>query len=1031
MKKLVQSLLFAAGLCVLGSTQVSGQTLAGIVRDTSGAVLPGATVEASSPALIEKTRTAVADGNGQYQITNLPPGTYSITFSIPGFSTLVREGVELSGGGVTSINADLRVGAVAESVTVTGETPIVDVQSARQQTVLSGDVVRALPASRGYGNYLAAIPAIQATGFNTGLATNTNFFTARGGRANEGVIQIDGLNVGSPFNGGGVSNYAYDMNNSIEVQVSISGGLGEADRGAPSFNIIPKTGGNTFSGNAFASWAGQWGQSSNIDDELRALGFADAPALVKNWDAKFSLGGPIKRDRIWFFANTRTTGNHQETQNQYANKNVGNASAWTWARDEGVRVRNATSRIVNSVRLTSQVTPRNKVGFYADYTVNCSGSSVVKDSGECRSPGNGWTASGPGIGPGVATTSPESGTIWNAPLSIMQATWTSPISNRMLFESGYSDFRARWGDVMPEGAVTNLIPVTEQSTNADVPFANYLYRGWLAQPSQWQKHVTWRSSLAYVSGSNNLKFGYQAGFMVAKTTTQVAQQLSYTFNNGTPIQLSTRVGPTRVSDRILYNAVYVQDAWTRGRLTLQGALRFETASSWAPDGENGVLEAHQFGPANIFPRTDGVTGYRDITPRGSAVYDLFGNGKTAVKMSLGQYMQGAFSGEAYTIKNPATTLVSSINRQWTDPNGDRIAQCDFMNPQANLECGPWSNLNWGASLATTRVNPEVLEGWGVRNNDWQFGIGIQHELVPRMSVDVSYNRRWWNNFFTTHNAALTPADFDEVTLTTPRNPTLPDGGGYPVTFLVRNARQAVGVADSYYTTNKDFGDETHYWHGADLSLSARVRDALFLQAGTSTGRGVNDTCDILMARFGRPMSPTNGLVIASGIVNGQPSCDFAEPWLTQVRGLASYTVPKIDVLVSTIFRSQPNAQPVATTVATNGGSRTANYQMTPAQFLAATGVPLRPGLAQQSVDLLAPGDLYGDRINVTDLRVAKVLRFGGKRLNLGLDLYNLFNANPATTYESVYDPASNGARWMQPTAVLNPRAQRLNAQFDF
>jgi len=192
------------------------------------------------------------------------------------------------------------------------------------------------------------------------MATSTNFFSARGGRANEGVVQIDGMTVGSPFNGGGVSNYAYDMNNALEVQVSISGGLGEADRGAPSFNIIPKTGGNAFSGNAFASWAGQWGQSSNIDDELRALGFADAPALVKNWDANFSLGGPIKRDRIWFFANTRTTGNQQETQNQYANKNVGNASAWTWARDESVRVRNAASRIVNSVRLTSQVTPRNK-----------------------------------------------------------------------------------------------------------------------------------------------------------------------------------------------------------------------------------------------------------------------------------------------------------------------------------------------------------------------------------------------------------------------------------------------------------------------------------------------------------------------------------------------------------------------------------------------------------------------------------------------------------------------------------------------
>jgi hypothetical protein len=1040
MKTLKTSLFVAAALCLLTSSLASAQTLAGTVHDASGGVLPGVTVEASSPALIEKTRSAITDGTGQYQIPNLAPGVYVMTFSLQGFASLKREGVELSGGGVTSINVDLRVGAVAESVTVTGETPVVDVQSARQQTVLSGEVVRELPASRAYGNYLAALPAIQATGFNTGVAMSTNFFAARGGRANEGLIQIDGMNVGSPFNGGGVSSYAYDMNNAIEVQVTISGGLGEADRGAPSFNIIPKTGGNRFSGNFFGNWAGQWGQSSNIDAPLQALGFADLPALVKNWDMNFSLGGPIKRDRIWFFANTRTTGNYQETQNQYANKNVGLANTFLYAKDDSIRVRNAFSRMVNSGRITSQVSQRNKVGFYADYTMNCSGSSVNRDSSQCRSAGNDWTAAGPGIGPGVFTTSPESGTIWNAPLSIMQATWTSPISSHLLFESGWSDFRARWGDVKPEGAITNLIPVTEQSTNTGVPFANYLYRGWLAQPSQDQKHVTWKASLAYVSGSHNFKVGYQAGYMVAKTTTQVAQQLSYTFNNAAPISLSTRVGPTRVSDRIRYDGFYVQDGWTRRRLTLQGALRFETASSWAPGDENGVLEAHQFGAANIFSRTDGATGYRDLTPRGSVVYDLFGNGKTAVKANIGKYLQGTFSGEAYTINNPATTLVSSITRTWSDGanlpagtpgRGDMVAQCDFLNPLQNLECGPWSNLNWGKSVATTRVNPAVLSGWGVRNADWQFGLGIQHEIAPRMSVEVSYNRRSWSNFFTTHNAALTAADFDEVTLRAPQNPLLPGGGGYPVTFLVRNSRQAVGVSDPYYTTDKDFGDETHFWHGVDVSFNARMRGTLFVQAGTSTGRGVNDTCAVLTSRFGRPMSPSNGPIIASGVINGQPTCSFAEPWLTQLRGLASVTLPKVDVLVSAIYRSQPNAQPSAVTVATNGGSRTANYQMTPAQFLAATGVPLRAGIASQSVDLLAPGDVYGDRINVLDMRFAKVLRFKRTRLNVGMDLYNLTNANAATAFETVYDPATNGARWMNPTAVLNPRAARFNVQFDF
>ena len=327
-------LFLSACVTILISLPASAQSLAGSVRDTSGAVLPGVTVEAASPALIEKIRTAVSDGNGQYQIANLPPGGYRITFSLAGFATVVREGVNLTGSGVTTINSELRVGALEESITVTGETPVVDVQSARQTTVINGDVVRELPASRSYGNYLAAIPAIQATGFNTGVQTSNNFFTARGGRSNEGAIQIEGLIVGSPFNGGGVSNYLYDMNNAAEVQVSISGGLGESDRGAPIFNIIPKTGGNTFSGNYFGSFAGQWGQSSNIDESLRAVGFADAPALRKNWDNNISVGGPIKKDKLWFFANWRTIGSHIDTQNLYANKNAGNPNEWRWVRDE-------------------------------------------------------------------------------------------------------------------------------------------------------------------------------------------------------------------------------------------------------------------------------------------------------------------------------------------------------------------------------------------------------------------------------------------------------------------------------------------------------------------------------------------------------------------------------------------------------------------------------------------------------------------------------------------------------------------------
>ena len=442
------------------------------------------------------------------------------------------------------------------------------------------------------------------------------------------------------------------------------------------------------------------------------------------------------------------------------------------------------------------------------------------------------------------------------------------------------------------------------------------------------------------------------------------------------------MGTNQTSNSLLYNGFYIQDQWTRKRLTLQGALRYETASSWAPAGENGIIADNEFGGPFLLPRTEGVKGYHDITPRMGAAYDVFGNGKTALKVNVGQYLQGAYTGDAYTISNPGSTLVTSINRSWSDPNGNRVAECDFMNPATNGECGAWSAINWGSFNQTTTVNPDVLKGWGTRNRDWQYGVSVQQEIAPQVAVEVTYNRRVWSNFFVTHNRALTAADYDEVTLTAPSNPVLPNGGGYPVTFLTRNTRSALGATDSYYTTTDDFGDETHYWHGVDVSFNARMRNGLSLQGGTSTGRGVNDTCDMhdraVRAADGSHARDGRGPVIAAGIVDGQTACNAAEPWLTSVRGLASYTVPKVDVLVSAIFRSQANAQPGAA-VGTNGASRTATYRMTAAQFLAATGRPLAPGLATQDVDLLLPGAVYGDRINAVDMRFAKVLRFGMQR----------------------------------------------------
>jgi hypothetical protein len=430
MRVLRPVLLLILLLGALPASAYAQATLAGVVKDPSGGVLPGVTVEAASPVLIEKVRSAITDGTGQYQIVDLRPGAYNLTFTLSGFATAKREGVEVTGSGVITINAEMKVGNVAETVNVTGAQPIVDVQSTRRQSVLDNQVINELPVSRSYGSVLAAVPTMQGAGANSSASQNPSFFTVHGGPANEGRVQLDGMNVGAAFNGGGVSGNAYDIANAQEMQITLSGSLGEAEVGGPVLNIVPKTGGNTFKGTIFVTGAGKWAQGNNLDAAQKALGVAEAAGLIKLWDASFALGGPIKRDKLWFFANIRDEGNHTDIPGLFGNKYAGDASHWDYLEDQSVKGRLASSKTIGSVRLTSQVTPRNKVSFYYDYQKDCDQSSQSLTEG-CRSRGTNWTT-GSVFGSGF---SPEAvSNYWDAREIISQVSWSSPVTSKLLLD---------------------------------------------------------------------------------------------------------------------------------------------------------------------------------------------------------------------------------------------------------------------------------------------------------------------------------------------------------------------------------------------------------------------------------------------------------------------------------------------------------------------------------------------------------------------------------------------------------------------
>jgi hypothetical protein len=1032
---------FACVGCVLlvPSLTFAQATLAGVVRDNTGAVLPGVTVEAASPALIQKVRVATSGGTGQYRITELPPGIYSVTFTLSGFNVYKREGVQVTGSGVIPINGEMRVGALQETVTVTGESPLVDTQTTRRETVLSAEVINALPATRSYGALLSAVPALMTNNSSLGaMATpDMTFFTAHGGRANEGRVQIDGLPVAASFNGGGVSTFTYDVANAAELQVLVSGGLGEAEAGGPSINLVPQSGGNSFRGSAFYSGAGDWSRSNNITSELEAIGITRPAAIIKLWDVSGTFSGPIRRDRVWFFGNLRQYGNYNHVEGVVANANAGNAGTFAYTRNDEVEARTANSRDIWSFRITSQLTDRNRVSFSHEYQRRCSGSTILEDSDGCRTRKGNW------IGVGTLSASPES---WpgyhDTPYNVTQATWTSPVSSRVLLEAGYSRFQYLWhgfGQAPPDHL--DLIPVTEISA-LDGHRANYTYRG-IFDPLGFGYAVNdanptnWRASVSYVTGSHNLKLGYQGSYQKSLLGREANDTLlRYQFRNRSPINVGyTLVKNWVQNDRTATTSLYVQDQWTVGRLTLQGAIRYDRAWSWAPADGNGTTQTSPFNPAPIsFERTVSVEGYNDITTRWGAAWDLLGTGRTALKVHVGRYLQNATNDQTYTANNPAQRIVRNVMlRGWTDGDGDFVVDCDLSNPAAQSIPGgdtcqalSGNNLNFGNPDPTrTTINPEILHGWGVRPADWQLGLSVQHEVLPRISAEVGYHRRWFQNFFVTDNTLVGSADYDAWTYTAPDDSRLPGGGGYPITVYSITRAAALRGAQNHQTFETDFGNaRTQYWHGVDLNLNARARNGITFQGGTSTGRGVRDTCDT-----------------EPKIDNPDPrGCHVTESWMTSFRGLASYTVPKIDVLVSAQVRSMNpfNNAGMGAASATNGPSLNANTAVPNTVVQQQLGRLPGTALATQTttVNLLTEGQMYPeDRVNQVDMRFAKILRFGNRRLDIGIDLYNLFNTHDTTNFDGSYDysvgNALRGGEWLRPTSIVPPRFVRVNLRFDY
>ena len=978
------ALLALFGLILLPSVAFAqGQgTITGVARDTSGAVLPGVTVEAASPALIEKVRSVVTDGSGQYRIIDLRPGSYTVTASLPGCTTVKREAVEIAGAFTAVINLDMRVGDLEETITVTGASPIVDVQSTRQQQVVGRDVIDAIPTARSHIAMAVLVPGIGAVSGTASANQDVGgargdaqtALVAHGSRPSDQRVVLDGLATNNDSASGARTGYLPNMSSTQEIVIDVAAGGAENPTGGVRINVIPREGGNQFSGTTFFTAANRSFVSNNYTDELKARGFVTPSTLKSLFDFNPGVGGPIKRDKLWFYVAGRKNDVNNFVGGIFENKNAGDATKWTYEPDlERPMVYPQRFHNVNG-RLTWQVNQKNKIAAFYQYDYRC----------QCPR--------------ATGTQTTEASVHFRLPLQrVVQATWSTPLTNRLLVEAAAGNRGERWMHANNPGK--ELIGVTEQATGIS-------YRGGQgnqAFATSLNMTTNVRGSVSYVTGAHAFKVGIDHKTAMREHTTYMTSPfgVTYRFNNGVPNQLTQYAQPfTAQTNNPWDTGIFAQDRWTAGQLTLNAGVRFEHFTTGFPE--------QRVGPGLLvptrditFPAADFVS-WKDAAPRLGAVYDLFGDGRTALKVSINKYLVATGIGTNSTFGNngnPVVNMANDVSRAWNDADRDFTPDCDLINPLANGECGVVSNVNFGRPISGTRYDPATLTGWGKRPFNWEFSAGIQHELVRGVALNFAYYDRWYGNQVVTDNLAVTAAGFTQFSFNAPANPGLPGGGGYAVTGLYNLNPNSVGLVDNYLTFSKNYGADRERWRGIDATVATRLARGILLQGGFSTGRTTTDNCEV---REKLPeISPLN------------PFCDVTEAFQRQVKFVGAYTIPRFDVQASAAFQSFP------------GPAIVSNFPATNAIVQPSLGRPLSGNAQNVSVNIIEPGTFYGERLSQLDLRFSKLLRYGQTRSTLSFDLYNALNANTVLAESNAY------GRLREPVSVLLARFARISLQFDF
>ncbi len=1022
---------------LLPSMALAQSSISGVVKDQTGAVMAGATVQASSEAIIEGTKTTTTNGEGRYEIVDLRPGSYVVTATSPGFDT-VKQTIELQANVSFPVDVTLKPGAVTDTVTVESRVATVDVENAAHNTTLSRDDLDALPT----GRYMQSI-ASYAPGAHLNLPdiggsqqVEQNYIALHGNSATQDVYVLDGMLINTTYSDGSIQQYV----DNAAVQETTNGSsinTVEASGGGMLINLIPRDGGNSFHTDIFLSGSdgnGIW-QANNLNSTTTARGLTQQDKIVKIEDFDGSFGGPLIKDKLWF----NLTGRNQTTYTQagasvYPNGAPGIQDGYIYA---------------GGLRLTYQMNEKNK--FSAEYMRNWKykGHEILD---------------GGAIYPYNPAVSAKQRNKWPM-YYILQGRWTNTPTPKMIVQTGFSISHLDYNDLYqpgvetPEGVYSGTVQVDTAYGAGEAFIAGSLEQHFQTTRNVYSEQVT------YITGNHQLKGGFQFsngrndyGYTANGDAYQyfIDGVPQYLLAYNTPIQYNTHLDADM--------AFYGMDTWKIKRLSITAGLRWEYLSANI-DPEN--APAGRFAPARTVPNIDcstikGMGCWKDWTPRVGLVYDVFGNHKTAIKAGFGKYNSQYSSGFTGNFNPMALQSEAITNVNWAGlggactpvvypnlgpgPNPGCYAVGGFA-PQgtaASALCagcvGPSTNPNFGL-ISNAGTGVSLDPNWH-RDYNYQYSAGVQQEVRAGVTLNVNWFRRSsYQAAIVLNQNALPLSDWTQTSVFNPLT-----GGAVPVYNL--NSTITSLPAASLYETNAPQSLVRDVYTGYEFQGVARLKHGIFGTFGYTVERQLARNCADGIS-VSTPLQNPNALRYCDQF--GDSSLNYeginiaslgtvAPPWANNFVGNAVVPVrwgikasasfisnnyqrsygdadngylPRTMAISSAKTSVYPNgsvgAAPLGTACTANGGY--------------VVGCAIDPGYnslqGATTLNLIPPGAYRTARLNQLDLSITRTFRIKEKwTLQPTFQLFNLLNSNAAiaqSTAVPVTTTSSGTAPYLSPS----------------